>query len=81
MPLVIALAPIAHRVITSTFDIFEPVVGACLMLALLFGVRPLAMLLRGDLTLHYQPAIDVSEPFHRAVVLGALGHRRLRERL
>jgi hypothetical protein len=70
--LLIALAPIAHRVITGTFDLFEPVVGACLMLALLFGVRPLAMLLRSDLTLHYTPAIDVSEPFRRAVVLGAL---------
>ena len=70
--LVIALAPIAHRVITGTFDLFEPVVGAGLMLAVLFGVRPLSMLVRDDLTLHYRPTIDVSVSFDRAVVLGAL---------
>ena len=70
--LAIALAPIAHRVATRTFDVFEPVVGGCLMLAVLFGVRPLAMLLKNDLTLHYRPAIDVSAAFDRAVILGAL---------
>jgi hypothetical protein len=37
----VCVAPLARRLIFGTFDIFEPIVGAALMLLLLFAVRPL----------------------------------------
>jgi O-antigen/teichoic acid export membrane protein len=46
--LVVSLWPTLSRIRSSTFDIFEPIVGAGLTLAILFGVRPLYMLSTGS---------------------------------
>lgn len=66
-----ATLPLIRRVITRTFDIFEPIVWACLMLLAIFAVRPLVMLASQNFT--YQDTIDVSQGFGRAVLLGTLG--------
>ena len=50
--ILVAAAPIVFRLITNRFDIFEPLVGGCLMLGILFGGRPIAMLITQDTIYH-----------------------------
>jgi hypothetical protein len=45
---VVALGPTARRLMTGTFDVFEPTFGSGVMLALLFGVRPLYVVAQGS---------------------------------
>jgi hypothetical protein len=66
-----ALWPILRRVLNGTIDIFEPVLGASIMLAILFGVRPLIMLSTGDRS--FQKGYNIAQGFNQAVLLGMLG--------
>jgi hypothetical protein len=68
---VITLFPIARRILSGRFDIFEPIVWGCVMLLLLFSVRPLIML--ADQNFIFQQVIPVQVGFGRAVLLGTIG--------
>src|SRR4051794_2079724 len=57
--IVAATVPLIRRIVTRTFDIFEPIVWACLMLLAIFAVRPLVMLSSDNFT--YQNVIDVHQ--------------------
>ena len=39
----VALAPLVRRIAGRSFDLFEPIVGGALMLAVTFGIRPVYM--------------------------------------
>lgn len=69
--LIITLTPLTIKFVHSKFDIFEPIVPASLMLALLFGVRPLAMIVTGNTDFYRWH--DISEYFVEAVALGFVG--------
>jgi hypothetical protein len=62
--------PIIRRLLTGTLDIFEPILSGCVMLLILFGIRPLVMLSTGDIT--YEHMIDVHAEFNRATLIGML---------
>lgn len=68
----VAAYPIAHRFVTRSFDVFEPVVAGCVMLAILFGARPIWMVMSGDMTADQgrDGIFDVSVIFTRVTVLG-----------
>ena len=61
---------ISFRLIRGKFNIFEPMVPAVLMLSLLFGIRPIAMLIDGN-TKYYR-WIDISNTIEAATLLGLL---------
>lgn len=67
--------PIARRLLTRSFDVFEPIVSGCAMLALLFGVRPIWMVTSGDLTANQgsRGIFDVSAVFTQVAFLGLIG--------
>ena len=67
---VVAVAPLARRVREGTFDLVEPIVGGTVMLAVLFGIRPIAMLIAGDFVYR---GVNIREGFPWAVALGLLG--------
>lgn len=69
--LVAALYPIVRRVTNGTIDVLEPVLAAGLMLAAIFGVRPLVMLSTGNLLLDEK--YNVSADFRQATIIGMLG--------
>lgn len=69
--LAVAAYPIVKRIATSSFDILEPIVGASVMLAILFGVRPLAMMIADDM-LSYR-GYDIEPYFTMVLLLGLLG--------
>jgi hypothetical protein len=62
--------PLARRVAAGTFDIFEPIVFACAMLAVLCGIRPIITSVTGDYVLNERYN---AEPFFaKSVALGAI---------
>jgi hypothetical protein len=66
----VAALPLARRFRSGTFDVLEPIVGGSAMLAVIFGVRPIAMMLTGDLTYRGQ---DIRPEFPFVIALGLLG--------
>lgn len=68
--LVAAVLPLAIRVRNGTFDLLEPIVGGTIMLAAIFGIRPIAMLVQGDFIYR---GVDIAGEFPAAVALGLLG--------
>lgn len=71
----VCIYPIARRVVIGTFDVFEPIVGTCVMLALLFGVRPIWMVASGDMTAYQgtRGIFDISALFTEVTALGLIG--------
>jgi hypothetical protein len=67
----VALWPIVRRVLNGTIDVFEPILPASVMLASVFGVRPLVMLATGNRLLDER--FSVASGFNRAVALGMIG--------
>lgn len=65
-----ASVPLLWRVARRTFDLLEPLTGAALVLAVLFGVRPLAMIAQGDFT--YQ-RYNIEPQFATAILVGFAG--------
>lgn len=63
--------PVYTRIRDKTFDIFEPIVPSAVMLSLLFGVRPIAMFLSGEIS-HYRWH-NISDHLPEAVLLGLIG--------
>lgn len=69
--IIISAYPIMVRVIRGTFDIFEPVVIACLTLGIAFGARPIAMILMSDYTFYGQVDLTPNISSTLWLVLGA----------
>lgn len=67
--LAIAVIPLAARIRARRFDLLEPVVGGVLTLAVLFGVRPIAMVIDGDFVYR---GVDITPVFPFVVGLGLL---------
>lgn len=67
----VAVVPIAARLRVGTFDLLEPIVGGSTVLAVIFGVRPIAMLIAGDFTYR---ASDIRPEFPFVVALGLIGN-------
>lgn len=68
--IIAAALPLVLRVRSRSFDVLEPIVGGTVMLALLFGVRPIAMIVTSDF--EYR-GMDITATFPHAVALGFLG--------
>jgi hypothetical protein len=68
--IVVAAWPIVGRLRARTFDLLEPIVGGCVVLAVIFGVRPLAMLVTGDLIWRGE---DIRPEFPFVIGLGLIG--------
>jgi hypothetical protein len=68
--LVVGAYPIARRIRERNFDIFEPIFGGALMLAVLFGLRPLATIAAGDFGYR---GLDTSPEFTFVASLGLIG--------
>jgi hypothetical protein len=68
--IVVAAVPIAVRIRSGTFDVLEPIVGGSVALGIIFGMRPIAMLLNGDLT--YRGS-DIRPEFPFVIALGLVG--------
>lgn len=67
---VFALSPTMMRVLQGRFDLFEPTFGAGLMLAILFGIRPIYLISEGQFDyLGYQIGREITA----AIGLGLLG--------
>ena len=66
----VAVAPLARRLLEARFDLLEPIVGGAVMLAVLFGIRPIAMLIAGDFVYR---GVDITQGFPWAVALGLVG--------
>jgi hypothetical protein len=66
----LTLGPLLWSVAQRRFDLFEPIVSASVMLALLFGVRPLYVI--GDGSYQFLGK-DISHSFSMAVALGLAG--------
>jgi hypothetical protein len=62
---------IATRLRAGAFDLLEPIVGGSIVLAIMFGVRPIAMLIAGDFT--YRGS-DIRPEFPYVVALGLIGN-------
>jgi hypothetical protein len=68
--IVVAALPIVARLRARSFDLLEPMVGGCVVLAVIFGVRPLAMLVTGDLIWRGE---DIRPEFPFVIGLGLIG--------
>lgn len=66
----VAVLPLALRLRAGTFDLLEPIVGGTIVLAVIFGVRPIAMLVADDFV--YRD-VDIAQYFPYTVALGLLG--------
>jgi hypothetical protein len=66
----VASYPIAVRVRERRFDLIEPIVGGAVTLGLIFGLRPIAMLVAGSFALR---GTDISAEFPFVAGLGFLG--------
>ena len=67
---IVSLAPLVARVRGRRFDVFEPIVPACIMLFFLFAVRPFYVLLEKQTTFH---GVDFSRTLVSAMVAGLIG--------
>lgn len=65
-----AALPLAQRVRAGRFDLLEPIVGSTIVLAVVFGIRPIAMLVADDFV--YRD-VDIAPHFPYTVALGLLG--------
>jgi hypothetical protein len=68
--LVAAALPLVARLRAGTFDLLEPIVGGCVVLGAIFGVRPIAMVIAGDFIYRGQ---DIRPEFPFTIALGLLG--------
>jgi len=68
--IVVAALPLAGRVRARSFDLLEPIVGGTIMLAVIFGIRPVAMLIAGDFIYR---GVDITPEFPYTVALGLVG--------
>jgi hypothetical protein len=68
--IVAAALPIAMRFRAGAFDVLEPIVGGSVALAVIFGIRPIAMLLNGDFI--YRD-VDIRPEFPFVIALGLVG--------
>jgi hypothetical protein len=68
--ILIAAAPLAARARAGTFDLLEPIVGGSVVLAVIFGVRPIVMLLADDLVYR---GVDIRPEFPFVIALGLVG--------
>jgi hypothetical protein len=68
--IVVAAVPLVRRFRDGTFDLLEPIVGGSVVLAVIFGVRPLAMLPGGDFV--YRD-VDIRPEFPFVIALGLIG--------
>jgi hypothetical protein len=68
--IVVAAQPLVARFRAGSFDVLEPIVGGSVALAVIFGVRPLAMLLTGNLSYRGE---DIRPEFPFVIVLGLIG--------
>jgi hypothetical protein len=66
----LTLGPLLARIVQRRFDLFEPIVTGSIMLALLFGVRPLYVISEGS---YQYIGHDISQSFSIAVALGLVG--------
>jgi oligosaccharide repeat unit polymerase len=67
-------APILYRVYQKEFDPFEPLVFFCLAWAVMFVVRPLVIVLSGELT-YTRPTrvIDITSTFTEMLLMAVIG--------
>ena len=70
LTIVVAAVPLVRRFRAGTFDLLEPIVGGSVVLAVIFGVRPLAMLPAGDFV--YRD-VDIRPEFPLVIALGLIG--------
>lgn len=68
--LVVAAYPLVARTREGRFDLLEPIVGGMLALGVIFGIRPLAMLIVGDVSYR---GTDTSPEFQFVIGLGLIG--------
>ncbi len=67
---IVAAFPLVLRVREGRFDLLEPIVAGAIMLGVLFGIRPILMLVVGDLS--YRD-VDISPQFLFVAFLGFVG--------
>ncbi|MGE0544878.1 MAG: O-antigen polymerase, partial [Dehalococcoidia bacterium] len=67
----VAAAPIAKRAVARSLDLLEPIVSGALTLAILFGIRPLSMMLTENGAVYY--GHDVGQYFRTTIVMGLIG--------
>ncbi len=66
----VAAYPVVVRIRERRFDLLEPIVGGTLALGIIFGLRPIAMLMVGDVSYR---GTDTSPEFQYVIGLGLLG--------
>lgn len=66
----LTMGPLLVSVAQRRFDLFEPIVPASVMVAVLFGLRPLYVVSEGN---YLYVGIDISHSFSTAVALGLAG--------
>lgn len=68
--IVVSLSVPLARLLQRRFDLFEPIIGGCLVLLILFGIRPLYLIASGESTyLGY----SIRDQLGNAINLGLLG--------
>ena len=66
----VAMYPLVKRMATHSFDPFEPIVAASVILALLFGIRPLSMMITEAVSYR---GLNIESQLTTSTVLGLLG--------
>jgi hypothetical protein len=67
---VVVALPLAHRIARRRLDVFEPVVIFALAWGVMFAVRPIATVIRDDVSFY---GVDIRPTLDNAVLLGLLG--------
>jgi len=66
-------APLVWRASTGRFDLFEPIVAFAIAFAIMFVVRPIAMVANGEYFFHWVPGINLEPSFERMLLLVLIG--------
>ena len=67
------LAPILWKAASGGFDVFEPLNAFALAWAIMFVIRPIAMISNNDFSFYFAPAIDLRQSFDHMLLLALIG--------
>ena len=67
------LVPIAFRVASGRWDIFEPLNVFAIAWGMMFVVRPIAMIANGEWGYYFAPAVDLHATFDKMLLLALIG--------